>query len=67
MDAGLTILFCGKNFVVKSKEAKTGPNLAECCKEGCLKKCGLPDDDDDDDDDDNDYLCYYYYYYYLGE
>jgi hypothetical protein len=35
MDARLTALTCKKITVAKSKEVKTGRNLAESSKEGC--------------------------------
>jgi hypothetical protein len=38
LDAGLTSLLCKKIIVAKSKEVKTGCNLAESCKEGCGSK-----------------------------
>jgi hypothetical protein len=36
LDSRLTTLLCKKNIVAKSKEVKTGYNLAESYKEGCM-------------------------------
>jgi hypothetical protein len=49
LDARLTILLLKKNFA-KSKEVKTGCNMAEFSKEGYSSKMGCFADDDDDDD-----------------
>jgi hypothetical protein len=43
LDASLTTLLCKRITVVKSKEVKTGYNLAEASKEDCdSNKAALP-------------------------
>jgi hypothetical protein len=43
LDARLKTLLCKNIIIMKSKEVKTGSNLAEPCKEGCgSRRAALP-------------------------